>query len=264
MNRSSEITEWPISERGFTIIELLVAMAISLVVMAAIYSTYRSQQASYIVQDQVSIAQQNLRAAMYSITREIRTAGFNPTQIGGNLFEIKEATDTAITFTADNGAGANANNGTLEGDETIRYFLSGTDLMRQVGGTAAQKLAENIEAIGFAYAFDATGDGVMDTSGNNIIWAVGGLNVSLDTDNNGVIDVSDDTDNDDIIDGTALATVPLITQIKSVRVWMLARTPQQIRSYQDANRYVVGRSVITPQAGFMYRLVMETVKCRNM
>jgi len=39
------------SERGFTIAELVVAMALSGVLMAGIYSAYYSQQKSYIAQD---------------------------------------------------------------------------------------------------------------------------------------------------------------------------------------------------------------------
>jgi Tfp pilus assembly protein PilW len=51
-------------------------MAISLVVMAAIYSTFRSQQDSFVIQTQVSATQQNLRAALYMITRDIQMAGY--------------------------------------------------------------------------------------------------------------------------------------------------------------------------------------------
>lgn len=61
---------------GFTIVELLVAMTISLIVMAAIFSTFKSQQDSYVVQSQVSVTQQNLRAALFMITRDIQMAGY--------------------------------------------------------------------------------------------------------------------------------------------------------------------------------------------
>lgn len=64
------------TDQGFTLIELLVAMAIGLVIMAAILSTFKSQQDTYIVQTQVSAMQQNLRAAMYMMTRDIQMAGY--------------------------------------------------------------------------------------------------------------------------------------------------------------------------------------------
>ncbi|MBN1907686.1 MAG: prepilin-type N-terminal cleavage/methylation domain-containing protein, partial [Deltaproteobacteria bacterium] len=60
---------------GFTLVELLIAMAIAGVVMAGVYSAYSSQQRSYLAQEQVAAVQQNLRVAMYFMEREIRMAG---------------------------------------------------------------------------------------------------------------------------------------------------------------------------------------------
>ncbi len=65
-----------LTDKGFTLAELMVAMAISLVVMGAIFLTFKSQQDSYIIQDQISAMQQNLRAAMYMLTRDIQMAGY--------------------------------------------------------------------------------------------------------------------------------------------------------------------------------------------
>jgi type IV pilus assembly protein PilW len=56
-------------EKGFTLIEILVAMAISLVVMTGVYQVYVAQQKSYILQEQVAAMQQNLRAGMYFMAR---------------------------------------------------------------------------------------------------------------------------------------------------------------------------------------------------
>ncbi|OPX34482.1 MAG: hypothetical protein B1H11_10855 [Desulfobacteraceae bacterium 4484_190.1] len=44
---------------GFTLIELLVAMAISGIVAVAIFTVFKSQQDSYIVQEDVAAMQQN-------------------------------------------------------------------------------------------------------------------------------------------------------------------------------------------------------------
>ena len=63
-------------EQGFTIIELIIAMTIILVVMAAVFSTFKSQQDSYVVQSQVSTTQQNLRAALFLISRDVQMAGY--------------------------------------------------------------------------------------------------------------------------------------------------------------------------------------------
>ena len=75
-------------ENGVTLVELLVAMTIGLAVMAAIYSTYNSQQQQYLVQEQVSGMQQNLRASVYFIARETRMAGYDPTESGNFALEV--------------------------------------------------------------------------------------------------------------------------------------------------------------------------------
>ena len=64
------------TDQGFTLIELMVAMVIALVVMGAIFMTFKSQQDSYVIQDQVTRMQQNLRGAMYMMTRDIQMAGY--------------------------------------------------------------------------------------------------------------------------------------------------------------------------------------------
>jgi type IV pilus assembly protein PilW len=53
------------NQKGFTLIEFLVAMAVAGIVMAGIYSAYYSQQKSFVVQDEMAEMQQNLRAAMF-------------------------------------------------------------------------------------------------------------------------------------------------------------------------------------------------------
>lgn len=63
-------------ERGVTLIELLVAMAVSGVLIAAIYTTFVTQQKSYTVQDQVAEAQQNARVGLDMMVREVRMAGY--------------------------------------------------------------------------------------------------------------------------------------------------------------------------------------------
>lgn len=62
--------------RGFTLIELLISMALSGIVMSAIYTLFISQSRSYSIQEQVSEMQQNARVAMDRIVRDVRMAGY--------------------------------------------------------------------------------------------------------------------------------------------------------------------------------------------
>ena len=64
------------TQKGFTLIELLVAMVLALVVMGMLFRTFKIQQDSYVIQDQVVAMQQNLRSAMYVLSRDLQMAGF--------------------------------------------------------------------------------------------------------------------------------------------------------------------------------------------
>lgn len=137
---------------GFTLIEIMVALAISGIVMAGIYSAYYSQQKSYVAQGEVTKMQQNLRAAMYFMEREIRMAGCDPKESTGagitNLgWEETLGRYTSITFTEDISDGSGGNpNGALEANETITYALNGSNLERN--GTT---ISQNIEILDFVY-----------------------------------------------------------------------------------------------------------------
>ena len=73
-------------ENGFTLIELLVTIAITGVVMAGVYAAYYAQQKSYRTQEEIAAVQQNLRAAMTIMGREIRMAGYDPEEVSGFAF----------------------------------------------------------------------------------------------------------------------------------------------------------------------------------
>lgn len=74
--RSHLITDRFRARRGLTLIELLVAMAISGILIAAIYRTFIGQHRTYTVQEQIVDMQQNARVAISRMMREIRMAGF--------------------------------------------------------------------------------------------------------------------------------------------------------------------------------------------
>ncbi|MBW1937728.1 MAG: prepilin-type N-terminal cleavage/methylation domain-containing protein [Deltaproteobacteria bacterium] len=273
---------------GFTLVELLVAMAISGIVAGAIFTAFQSQQKSYLIQDQVTEMQQNLRAGMDIMVRDIRMAGYSQGAPGFGITDISprdtdDNVDITITgngsfeFTADFD-----DNGTLSGGETISYSVYDSpvdtpdgrnDLGRNSGG-GRQLVAENIEALGFAYAFDANGDGILDTynvGGNNqVIWAVDSdgdndLDLNLDTNGDGNIDENDGpAGGNGLIGGTAIPADIAPQDIRAVRIWMLARTGHGDKSFLNTKTYTVGNKVITPNNNLRMRLLTTSVKCRNM
>jgi prepilin-type N-terminal cleavage/methylation domain-containing protein len=64
------------NESGVTLIELLIVVVISALLTAAIYAAFISQQKSYAIQTGVTDMQQNARAALSLMERDLRMAGF--------------------------------------------------------------------------------------------------------------------------------------------------------------------------------------------
>jgi prepilin-type N-terminal cleavage/methylation domain-containing protein len=143
------------SSKGFTLIELMVGVAITGIAMTAIYYTYFSQQKAYVVQEQSAALQQNLRAAMFFMEREIKMAGCNPTSLTDA--GIETANPGSIRFTKDVNA-----NGEINGAmEDVQYSLAGTNLERN-GVT----VAENIFTLDFTYLNGAAG--ILDDGGGSV------------------------------------------------------------------------------------------------
>ncbi len=63
-------------QEGFTLVEMMLAVVIAGIVMGSVMYTFTSQQRSYVVQEQVAMIQQNLRASMYYLTSEVQMAGY--------------------------------------------------------------------------------------------------------------------------------------------------------------------------------------------
>ncbi len=149
--------------QGFTIIELMLAIAIAGIVMASFYSVYISQQSSYLRQEKVASMHQNIRSAMYYMGREIRMAGLDPTGEAGA--GIVRAEENLIQFTEDI-RGQNENNppdgDTGDSNEDITYTLDDkdgdgdTDLVRN-----NYLIAENIKSLLFKYL---EGDGITEAT----------------------------------------------------------------------------------------------------
>jgi type IV pilus assembly protein PilW len=215
------------NQKGFTLIELLVAMSVAGIVMAGVYSAYYSQQKSFVVQDEVAEMQQNLRAAMFFMAREIRMAGCNPT--GGANAGFVTANANTINFTMDlwgkDMVVDPPDGDTSDDDEDITYSLVGSEIKRDTGGGEAPAdlptIAENIDALDFVYL-----------------------------DENGV----------DITGGSTMA-------IRSVQITIVARTGRGDPGYSDTTSYtnLQGTEILAPpNDNFRRRTLSTNIKSRNM
>ena len=214
--------------KGFTLVEILVAMAIASVVMAGIYSAYSSQQRSYIVQEQVAGMQQSLRAAMDLMERELRMVGFDPYGNSGADIITAGGDNITFTFVADDDLYDNDGDGdTDESGElkTIRYSLydSGgdgdADLGRKVGSGNNKPVAENIDTLNFIYLRE---------------------------------------------NGTPTAD---ISEIRSIQITMIARSSRVDHRYTDTDVYMNQQTTVIfgpKNDHFRRKLLTAQVCCRNL
>ncbi len=109
MNRKSQ---------GFTLVELMVAVTISLIILVAVAQLFATSRSTYGLEENLARVQENGRFAMEFLTQDIRMAGYagcnstltQGTPVGGtcpigtvcNLVNMNSVTaDTAITFNPD-------------------------------------------------------------------------------------------------------------------------------------------------------------------
>jgi len=132
---------------GFTLAELVLAMGIMMIVLAAIISLFTSLNRMYTTQGVAAGVQQVARTGIDIMTRNIRMAGFNPLNISG--IGIVQAADDSIRFKYDTNE-----DGTIDtdGDEDIAYRLSNNQLVQQKNGSGTSyPMIDHVSDLTFRY-----------------------------------------------------------------------------------------------------------------
>ncbi len=100
---SEHFNRYACNSRGFTLTELMVAMVISLILLAGISGIYLSTKKSFTVRDALARQQENGRYAIAALARDVRRAGYR----GGNA--MPGAISGTLGVTPDDGTCATDN-----------------------------------------------------------------------------------------------------------------------------------------------------------
>ncbi len=223
------------SQKGFSLIELMVAMAIASILMAGIYTFYHNQLKTHITQQEMVDMQQDARAAMYMMTREIRMAGYDPQNTGAT---IRTANVAQMAFDSDS------------------------------DGTADGSINANSERFYYALSNDANDDGLADGTPCNL--ERGGWDNSLNPEDLNPVALNIDALNFVYLDNDGI-TASSLADIRSVQITLVARSgdvvPVLMRKHTDNTIYTNQQgTVILPAQNDNFRRIRltATVKVRNL
>jgi type IV pilus assembly protein PilW len=168
-------------------VEIMVAMAISLLMMAGVLQISQANKESSRLQRNMGFVQENIRMAMELLARDIRMAGhytdnnpaariLSPIEPFLDVADPTENTDTAITA---DGSGYNSDQITLTYESDLdcltqetpapsvengnrfainHYFINSERLMCRGNGGDAQALVEGVESMQILYGENTDGD----------------------------------------------------------------------------------------------------------
>ena len=153
------------TQGGFSLTELMVAMALSGTLLAGIYSTFIQQRRIGTQQEQLTEVRQLARVTMDSIVEEFREAGFDPGGLADAKLpvDIRQVNATRLRFTRDlNCNGTLSNSNVVPRDtsnEDIAYFFDAPQLtlrrLPYIDGAASagggQPVANNILTFRLCY-----------------------------------------------------------------------------------------------------------------
>jgi type IV pilus assembly protein PilW len=162
LSNLKQTTQTPLhgKDKGFTMLELLVAVTVGSLVLFAISTVYLSLSRSYTTQNAAANVQQMARAGIDYMVEDIVLAGLNPEDTGG--FGVQSASSTAMHFTLDRNMNGDQDTTNSE-DITYSYDPTANQLdqcLNTLFGTAScSVLLNNVTNVTFEY---------LDWNGNDL------------------------------------------------------------------------------------------------
>lgn len=144
---------------GFTLTEMMVAIAIGMIVIASVTGTFTAQTRQNNAEEQISQMHQNVRGALDMISRDLMQAGYKAP--GGSVTGVTydNSTPPLLIIQADLNVDSAIDNTSNTTTEYIVYSFDSANnqITRKLGsGGTAYLVADNITSFTFYY-YDANG-----------------------------------------------------------------------------------------------------------
>lgn len=178
-------------EAGLTLAELLVALAVTTIVLAGAGTAFQIGSSALTAGSDQAEAQQNARWVLERMVEEIRGAGYDPIGKPGstppyNFPAVANQTATQLTLQSDFNADGVAAAGPCDAantTEVVRWRLLGTELRRSTNPANAacdDVVVSGVQTLAFTYR-DAAGNVTADP------WQVTTIEVALTTTSEGSV-----------------------------------------------------------------------------
>lgn len=272
----------PNRQSGFSLIELMIAMAISGFVLAGIYGAYQDQLMTSMTQERIVDLNQNLRAAIVTIERDLRMGGANPTgaapagittaeagflvvatdnggtdnDLGNNSNALDDNADNDMDGIVDEGSDGNDNDGDLLIDEADEAEWFDGDVTDQ-----GEVIRFDLDSGNLRRRFNSAASTDPTVNSTRIARNIDALNFVY----------FDGADPPNVL--PTPVTGGARDDIRSVQVTIVARDGVTLapmaRNHTDNNIYTnqQGDVLLDMSAapdGFRRRMVTTTIKCRNL
>ncbi len=142
------------NRRGMTLVEMLVALSLFGIAMTVIFTFMINSRRSYSDISERVEYQQAMRAVMSLVSREVRSAGCDPTAINFTRFPVADLGQLQCRMDLDG-------DGVIEvvepAEDVIYMYLPVTEELTRNSGSGAQTILRNITNLTFLY-FDENGN----------------------------------------------------------------------------------------------------------
>jgi type IV pilus assembly protein PilW len=135
-----------LSKEGFTLIELLVVTAIVGVVLTAVYSLFTKSNEIYTSQEQIVKLEQDIRATLGMIVKNVRMAGLDPERSGCAGF-FEPTNGTSVSLRMDYDGDGSCTDSSPEQELTYKYAANNNEILNK----GNDRIAKDIVSFDLCY-----------------------------------------------------------------------------------------------------------------
>jgi len=265
-------------QSGLSLIELLIAMVIGLFLLVGITTSYLSSKKSSIVRDQISILEDNGRAALEILTNTLQHTGYRSTDLDllENPFMATQPTSSSCgtggdTSVLDESIFPAGNLNDADGDIISVFYLGDEEVFTDCAGTELPltcRVGANVDSNAHRIfsAFFVDNDDNLQCAGSQ--------NTELQTIAEGVENIQIlyglNTDDDEFKSVERYVNASEIAnddwgQVVSIQIAILVRTLTQVKSQPEVQSFsLLDQNIDSPNDRFQRAVFSTSINLRNL